>query len=332
MKPLFAVSFTLFLALASLVTAQESKSWPDTIANVEALLEQYIQKSDELLREEDEDYRLNGGHPLNYFGVSCANCYWPEHQCAILGRMLGKAELIKHLEKPLPPLTSTLGEVLPTAESLDQWVFTAKRLLGESNEKRASIWNLECVGNFGIPSNAVDDQGLDSVSFRQDGAHLWVYGDIVQGFYEQFVEVLNQNPEVTTVGLGSGGGSVRDAILAGSEIRKRGLNTQLIGPCLSACPMVFIGGVSRNVMRPFPPLGFHQMYSEDGAVPLGDQTYQLVADYAWSMGVDGTWFVLQMAAAEPTDMNMQGDDLAERDELCVRGAVTWYQGIGSTLC
>lgn len=320
------------LLLPTLSLAEKGLPWPETIAKVEALLEEYVSRSDELLRQEDEFYRSENMSPLGYLGNACANCYWPMHQCAILGRMLGKPELVSHLEEPLPPLTAPLGEVWSASESLNQWVHTAKRLVETPEVERTNIWNLECVGHFDIPKTGFDKPGQQSVTIRADGSYLWVYGDIVQGFYDEFVIALNEHPEVTTIGLGSGGGSVRDAILAGSEIRKRGLNTQLTGPCLSACPIVFIGGVSRNVMQPFPPLGFHQMYSEGGALALNDPTYQLVADYAWAMGIDGTWFVLQMAAAEPTDMNMQGDDLVERDELCIRRAVTWYQGIGSTTC
>lgn len=332
MKFLFATFWIHLMMLPSLAIAEESQPWPQTIANVETLLEAYIKKSDELLREQDEFYSSTNSTPLTYTGNTFANSYWPEHQCAILGRMLGKPELIAHLEKPLPELDAPLGEVWFAAQSLDQWVYTARRLVKTHESERASIWNLECVGRFAIPESGFDNRGNQIVSMEVDGSSLWVYGDIVPGFYDQFLRMLNEHPEVTNVGLGSGGGSVSEAILSGTEIRKRGLTTQLIGPCLSACPMVFIGGVSRDVMRPYPPLGFHQMYAEDGAVPLGNEIYQLVADYAWSMGVDGAWFVLKMSSAEPSDMNMQGDDESERDELCMRKVVTWYQGIGSIVC
>jgi hypothetical protein len=332
MKKLMFVCLIALLISAGMSLAQNVTTWSATVKNIEALLQQYIQKSDELLRKEDSLYASINQNPLSYAGTACANCYWPAHQCAILGRMLGRAELIAHLEAPLPSLSSSLREVWSTAQSLDQWVFTANRLLKSSDQERGNIWNLECIGKFDIPVSGFEERGQGTVNMKTDGTYLWVYGDIVVGFYEELVEVLDEHPEIKIVGLGSAGGSVRDAVLAGSEIRRRGLGTQLSGPCLSACPLVFIGGTSRFVMRPFPALGFHQIYQAEGTVPLDAPIYQSVHDYVWSMGGDGNWIVSQMAMASPDEMNIQGDDEQERDQLCLRGIVTGYQGFGSNIC
>lgn len=329
----------LFIALLFLTTfsngfqAQASEQWLNVISDVENKLEEYIQKSDKLLRLEDELYASINVGPLVYAGNACANCYWPTHQCAILGRMLGEKELIFHLEKPLPPITASLGDVWSAAESLSQWVYTAKRLLALPSEERAAVWNLECVGSFGIPMAAFNVSGRGALSMRVDGSYLWIYGDITDGFYGELVKVLDRHSEIQTVGLGSGGGSVRDAILSGQEIRKRGLNTQLTGPCLSACPLVFIGGKSRNVMRPFPIFGFHQIANVDGEpIRCNDPVYDDVLEYSLFLGVDGEWVVDKMCSAAPHEMNNQGHTIEERDQLCRTGVVTWYQGVGATLC
>lgn len=333
MKTPQVILITIFLlVLPSTLCAQESSKWADAITRVETLLQKYIEKSDEMLRATDEFYAQSTISPLAYAGNACANCYWPEHQCAILGRMLGKETLIEHLEPPLAPLSAPLSEVWSAAQSLDQWIFTAKRLVALSDEERSNVWNLECVGEFGIPPDAFDTAAVGTANFRVDGTFLWVYGDIIDGFYSDLISALEAYPNVRTVGLGSGGGSVREAVMAGAEIRRRGLTTQLTGPCLSACPLVFMGGVSRYVMRPFPTFGFHQVYSEDGALPLSHSIYGAIADYARFMGVDGDWIVTQMKRAGPEEMNYQGDEFEERTEICLRGLVTGYQGFGAGRC
>lgn len=332
MKKFILAVVTVFCILPSLGMAEDADSWTKAIANVEKLLEKYLRKSDELLRASDPGYSERDFTPLGYAGNQYPLWYYQEHQCAILGRMLGKAEYIGHLEPPLPPLTSSLDEVWGAAMSLDTWIYTAKRLVKLPRGERAQVWNLECVGEHGIPDEVWDERGQDIVFMEADGVYMRVYGDVVDGFYEQLVDALNANPQVTIVGLGSAGGSVRDAVFAGIEIRKRGLRTQLIGPCYSACPLVFIGGERRTVMRPFPSFGFHQMYTDSGPLPLDDEFYGLVAAYAERMGIDALWLISQMYKSPPEDMNILGDQETERDELCRRGIVTGYQGPGSSVC
>jgi hypothetical protein len=332
LKSLLSPLILAFILWPCLVSAQGSLSWSNGIADVEKLLEDYLKRSDELLRASDPDYAKSNLTPLSYAGNQYPLWYYQEHQCAILGRLLEKADHIDHLEPTLPPLSASLDEVWAAAMSLDTWVHTAKRLALLPVGQRAQIWNLKCVGQFGIPRGAGDTRGSANVFMQADRDYLWIYGDIVEGFYEDLVAILNAHPQVTTVGLGSGGGSVRDAVLAGQEIRKRGLDTQLSGPCYSACPLVFIGGVRRIVMRPFPSLGFHQIRTADGALPFTDDLYGLVAVYAESMGVDALWLIAQMQVSAPHEINLQGDEAAERNALCARGIVTGYQGPGATLC
>lgn len=323
------IGATLILGLNHSARASDDFTWPTAILNVELLLDEYLRKSEELAEAEGRDFPLR---PLASLGNACANCYWPEHQCAILGRMLGRSAAISQLEPPLTPLTAPLDDLLSQAQSLDQWLFTANRLVEAAEAERANIWNLECVGSFNISLDEYDPRGEGSISFQLDGPYLWIYGDVVEGFYEQLTSMLDAHPEVQIVAIGSAGGSVRDAVLAGSEIRLRGLSTQLSGPCMSACPLVFMGGIKRYVLRPFPEFGFHQVSDDNGAIPFDDPTYDVVFEYADAMGVSGDWILQQFLSASPAEINIVGDTEAERDNLCRSGLVTNYQGFGSTIC
>ena len=331
--PKLTSALMIFLIIVGFSTgslkAEKRTSWLDAISSVEVLLDGYLQQAEDLAEAEGRDFHLG---PLASLGNACANCYWPRHECAILGRMLGRSAAISQLEPPLTPLTASLDDLLFQAQSLDQWLFTANRLLETPEALRANIWNLECVGNFGISLEEYDARGEGAASFEVTGQFLTIYGDVVEGFYEQLTSILDAHPEVQIVAIGSAGGSVRDAVLAGSEIRLRGLSTQLIGSCMSACPLVFMGGVKRYVLRPFPTFGFHQVSDNGGAIPFDDPTYSVVVEYVDVMGVSGDWILRQFLSALPEDMNVVGDTQAERDDLCRHGLVTNYQGFGSTIC
>ena len=72
MKYLFVVlSFLTFFNNG--VKAQGSEQWQNAVSNVEAMLSDYIQRSDELLRSEDDLYSSINVDPLTYAGNACAN-------------------------------------------------------------------------------------------------------------------------------------------------------------------------------------------------------------------------------------------------------------------
>lgn len=266
--------------------------------------------------------KLGAGHP----GTALQGIGHQRHICAIVGRMLGFVDEIFEAETfddpPLAP-DSNPSDLMVHSLFLDSWVAAARRATAMTEVQRKSLWNLECVGYHGIPADAyLDDASLRGDFSIQDNIVV-VYGDIDRGFFQRFKIFLYQNSGIKSVALGSAGGSVVDAILSGIEIRKRNLDTTLHGPCFSACPLVFIGGVNRTIwMGPGPHLGFHRVYTASGQVPLSDEIYERITEYLIAMGVDPAPVLQWMARAS-------SDEIFEPnlDELCRPRVATWVQRI-----
>ena len=247
-----------------------------------------------------------------------------EHRCAIVGRMLGHIEAIKHIEEfEYPPMDarSDPQDLLVFAISLDNWAGGAKWAINATNDQRINFWNLDCVGRFEIASDLFMENDNPSAEFRVDGNRLDVYGDIEFGFADRFAAILDASPSVTVVTLGSGGGSVRDALIAGMLIRQRGLDTSLWGNCYSACPLVFMGGIGRLVWAAPYRLGFHQIYTGEGIpIAFDDPLYQLVYQYIREMGGNPEYVLPWMFMALPSDMHEP-----HPQELCDAFVATWVQ-------
>lgn len=249
-----------------------------------------------------------------------------KHRCAILGRMLGFRSEIKEAEYlHEPPLSNEVDAFtqLEYSFSLDSWVSQAKIALSLSPSERSTVWNLECPGKYGIPRSAVTSAGETRGEFEiTESGTLMVYGDINAGFHERFVTILNENPAIKSVWLGSGGGSIRDAILSGLEIRRRGLATQLFSACFSTCPLLFAAGATRTIYpdqgEKSVSIGFHQISSSDGSISLDSPAYLEVAKYLTAMGSDGEKVVSWMKRAGPEEMYTPGPEA-----LCSAGLATF---------
>jgi hypothetical protein len=218
--------------------------------------------------------------------------------------MLGKIETIAELEKLEYPDISSDADTVSLAyfaNELNVWVEEAKRALATNEPDRINRWNLDCVGGQGIPRSAQIGNAAPEAQFVRDGAVLRVYGNIDSGFYERFMIELERAPGLSVVELGSGGGSVKDAIQAGREIRRRGLETILQDNCYSACPLVFAGGTSRTVwVTRTGDFGFHRLATRDGiSLPDNHAFYELIGEYLDEMGVDKDIYIKWMQSAEP---------------------------------
>lgn len=246
------------------------------------------------------------------------------HVCAIIGRMLGFHDEIREAETLEDPQMTPEADAMALMEYsvlLDSWVAAAKRALAMTTDQKISLWNLECLGKYGIPVTARAGDSTQVADFSLLDDTLVVYGDIDLGFYERFVQALNQNTQIKEVALGSAGGSVRDAVLSGMEIRQRGLTTTLHGPCYSACPLMFMGGERRIIwMGPGPHLGFHQIYNSAGAVPFDDTAYKRVAAYLDDVGADVGAVLDWMWSASPTELYEP-----TLDAICLARVATWVQ-------
>lgn len=264
--------------------------------------------------------------PASQPGAAMQGMGHDRHICAIVGRMLGFVDLIQQAETfEDPPLSPDADPFVLMDHSLflDAWVAAAQRAISMSERQKKNLWNLECVGHHGIPrSAALQEPGLVG-DFSVSADTLLVYGNIDTGFYDRFVAALEANPHVRVIALGSAGGSVVDAMMSGLEIRRRELGTTLHGPCFSACPLVFAGGVERTIwMGPGPHLGFHQVYTSHGALPLSDEIYEKIAAYLGAMGVDAQAVIQWMARAGPQDIYEPGLEL-----LCAPRMATWVQRV-----
>ncbi len=228
------------------------------------------------------------------------------HRCAILGRMLGLPEVIQHIETfEYPPLDASIDafDLLVFSVTLENWVAAARTVLAMSRDERVNVWNLDCVGEFDIAEDLFIESISPNAAFSVNGRTLFVYGDINIGFFDGFINQINSNPEVEEISLGSGGGSVRDAILAGNEIRRLGLNTTLHGNCFSACPLIFMGGSERTLWASPHRLGFHQIYTGYGnPIAFDDPVYDIVDRYILEMGISSQVVISWMLSAPPSEM------------------------------
>ena len=315
--PLRSVWLSLVMLLACLLSGPaRADNWEKAIATVERSAAKYFEYAVEV-----------GG--TSFAGTMYNGYKTQEHQCAILGRMLDHAEAIRHLEEfDYPPMdaSSDPHDLLVFSISLENWVAAARWAKSATVDQRINRWNLDCVGQFGIASTLFMKSDKPEAEFQVDGKQLHVYGDIDAGFADRFEQALNANTAISEVTLGSGGGSVRDALLAGLLIRSRGLDTTIYGNCYLACPLVFLGGNHRVVWAAPYRLGFHQIYTGAGVpIPFDDELYGLVAHYIAKMGGDPTMVLAWMYSAGPSEMFEP-----EPEDLCAATVATFVQRICGT--
>lgn len=308
------ILFGLIFSLSPTANASDANTtrWSGAIEKVSKLSGQYF------------NYALEMGS--GYPGSSMHGIGYPKNFCGIIGRMLGMHEHItvaEFLDHP-PMLPSTdPQDLLLHSMVLDSWVAAARNALKMTESQRIQSWNLECIGEHGISKTAYID-GVTAADFVVDDGRIIAYGEIDAKFAASLVAILDANPLIDTIMLGSGGGNVANAIIAGREIRRRGISTALYGPCYSACPLVFAGGKDRHIwMREGPALGFHQVYTGDGMVePFDSVVYAVIVSYLMDMGVDPGMVLTWMYAAPPAEMNKP-----DYDDLCRSRIATWIQHV-----
>lgn len=256
----------------------------------------------------------------------------PTHKCYALGVLLGFERNVHHLQfdrSPAPVARSSVHahELRVRARYLDNFVSAAAFVLKMSEGQRSIAWDLDCSGQYGIVHTPAPQPGAPTFfDVVQEGQVLRILGAIEPGFVDALTAVLAEYPSVSFVALGSGGGSVSEALAAGRLIRAKQLTTTLWNNCFSACPLVFVGGAERLIWSPYPYLGFHQIYTSQGPIPLDSPVYAYVAAYLREMGIDDLFVISAMAQAAPTEMNMiSGVD----ERLCQARVATWIQRLCS---
>lgn len=147
------------------------------------------------------------------------------------------------------------------------------------------------------------------VSFNNDSCELKLSGAIDNRLVSLFQQTLQNNPNVANckevkVVLSSAGGNVYPAFNLGNMIRNKNFSTQIAQNeiCVSACNIVYIGGVKRY-MAPSSPstkVGFHQMISLNGGNDKCIDIYDN-SDVASSYRA----YIKKMLAQRPADFYME---------------------------
>ena len=307
-KYIIVLSLQLLCVTASVA---QGTSWETAIQRVEQSSKEYF------------DYAVDVGG-TSWAGTAYNGYQFDRNLCAIDGRMLEQVEAIKEIENlDYPPMdaTSDAHDLLVFSISLGNWTIAARRAVAMSSDERINVWNLDSVGEMGISANLLMESAQPNAAFDLNGQTLLVYGDIEAGFFDRLKIQLDANPEIQGIALGSGGGSVRDALLSGYEIRRRGLSTTIYGNCFSACPLIFMGGAERVLWASPNRLGFHQVYISDGtAIPADDPIYDVIAKYLKEMSVDPFVVIGWMLSARPENMFEPSVS-----ELCSPGVATFVQ-------
>ena len=248
----------------------------------------------------------------------------PAHTCYTLGKLLGLDRAVQHLRFSRKPMAAhnedEAHEARVKAQSMENFVTAAIASLSATADQKAIAWNLDCAPRLGNAQQTTATAAFFEVLDK--GRGIRVLGAIEPGFTRKLTDALSQAPKATFVALGSGGGSVDEALAAGKLIRARKLDTVLWNNCYSACPLVFLGGVERLVYAPYPSLGFHQLYTEAGALPRTSPVYARVANYVRDMGADEQFYVGAMLSARPDQMATVSGASAQ---LCQSRVVTWAQ-------
>lgn len=307
------------ISVQGFTTVAEATSLDDSIQQMSGVVEEYHAYNE----------LVTGGN--TWAGSMYDGYKLFEHRCAIVGRLLGFTDAVRSLEEfdylPMDS-SSDVHDLLVFTLGLDNWILSAIWARDATQDQRINYWNLDCIGRYGIPPNLAMQADRPDADFELRGSTmLLVYGDIETGFANRFVAFLDANPSVLSVVLGSAGGSLSDALIAGRAIRTRGIDTSLHGNCRSACALVFLGGVRRiNWRLPFF-LGFHQVYSTTtGPIPFNDPIYKMVSYYVAEMGVSPDVVLAWMQSASPEEMYTPSGA-----ELCDSLVATWIQrecGVG----
>jgi hypothetical protein len=249
-----------------------------------------------------------------------------EYACATLAFLFEKELIFRRLGTiERGPASESDGGTAAEAHSIkalqhENWVIAAENTLRMSERERIEAWNLNCVRQHGIGKEHYLASLSPDAEFKIVGDQVHVLGDIDAGFFKRFEKALSGNPQVKTVALGSGGGHIMDAILAGALIRRRSLDTTLHADCYSACTLIFMGGVNRTVSSPYPRLGFHQVSRDGHAVAKTDGVYSLVGNYINAMGGRSDIVIEFMHRAPPNDMFYP-----DVSDLCEPSIATWVQ-------
>jgi len=134
-------------------------------------------------------------------------------------------------------------------------------------------------------SSAAQAQSSDfKITVLPGGTEMEYSGRIAFGASGALRGALNDNSTVKVLHLVSNGGSVYWARQMQYLVHDRGLTTVIDSHCLSACALVFLGGVERY-MTPSAKLGFHRESAEGESQAEINMVEESDAQFMRAMGI-----------------------------------------------
>lgn len=208
------------------------------------------------------------GYPENYHGNLGHHVLYERSVCMALGYLIDQQQFTHFLNQELleavdQALRSGSGERAREAVyRIDGLTYQIERFTPgqlEDDRPARTTWDLECAGREITVSNGPDlinDQGTARIpssaqvvkdprnefyTYNARSNEILILGDVTEGFSSRLLQALRTHPDAQSIGLGSSGGNVGEAIRAARIIRQRNLDTTIQSACDSACPLVFFG-------------------------------------------------------------------------------------------
>ena len=136
--------------------------------------------------------------------------------------------------------------------------------------------------------------GLNAQAHRND-LSIRITGVIGPGTYHRFMDELRRK-QPSVVMVDGPGGRVLEAMMIGTEIRRRGISTVLPGnhSCASACALIYLSGAKRYI-GPQASIGLHSAANHGRDDESGTT---MMARYLSGMGVPSA--IVKKMAATPS--------------------------------
>src|SRR5215831_12383257 len=144
----------------------------------------------------------------------------------------------------------------------------------------------------------------EAATITRNGDRIILTGSIQEGDDAAFAAALDSS--VRTVVLGSDGGRVSEAMAIGRLIRKRRLDTSVPSSCVSACALIWAGGVRRTVDG---RLAMH-CPTFPGELQCYAPTREAMISYLKEMGAPPAVIELQEAAGSTSELFVPAQLLA----------------------
>jgi hypothetical protein len=111
-------------------------------------------------------------------------------------------------------------------------------------------------GGKPVPFHQETDAEPFDIQVAWHGRAILFRGSFQRGASEAVKRAFDANPHARLLQIEGPGGWVGEAVRANQLLRERGIETEAIGTCFSACSIVFAGGVRRRALAD-AQIGFH---------------------------------------------------------------------------